>query len=64
MTMRSDDIVRKVTEHLDRGGAVQLLVDKAGRRYVKVVRWWIFSTKFEISGATESAIKSLLLKRR
>lgn len=62
--MQSDDVISQVRDHLDRGGEVELSVDKAGRRFVKLRRMVFFGPKYEIGGATEATIQNLLAAKR
>lgn len=61
--MRSEQVVKKVSEHLDAGRRVRLSLE-AGGRFVKLVRWRLFGSKYEISGATEVTIRRLIAVNR
>lgn len=62
--MQPESVLEKVRAHLKSGGRVKLSIDKAGRRLVKLCRFGIFGSTFEISGATEATIKTLLIEKR
>jgi hypothetical protein len=62
--MRSAGLLQQLVKHLDAGGVAKLTIGNDGRRFVKLSKWGIFWSKFEISGATEVSIQNLLLERR
>jgi hypothetical protein len=61
--MESRKVLMMVSDHLERGGNVQLILDQ-GRRLVKIVKWGIFGSTYEISGATEAEIQRLMAAKR
>ena len=63
--MRSSEIIREVSDHLQAGREAKLYLDKTGRRFVKLVKWGgLFATKYELTGAAAVSIEHMLSECR